>query len=36
DVFNLAANDVDGHGLIVLPPGESWTASMRITAGPHA
>ena len=36
DVFNLAANDVDGHGLIVLPPGDSWTASMRITAGPHA
>lgn len=36
DVFNLAANDVDGHGLIVLPPGDTWTASMRITAGPHA
>lgn len=36
DVFNLAASHVDGHGLIVLPPGDTWTASMRITAAPHA
>lgn len=31
DVFNLAEAGVPGHGLITLPPGETWSASMRLT-----
>lgn len=36
DVFNLADAGVPGHGLVTLPPGGTWSASMRLAVEPVA